>query len=79
MVQGGLFNTLLRTMERLGIADAFGGAQIPIYVMTVAYPLIDAEIIKFCSGKKAVLLVEEGQPNYLEQSINTVLRNAQCS
>ena len=79
IVQGGLYNTLQRTMERLGIADAFGATEIPIYVMTVAYPLIDDEIEAFCTGKKAVLLVEEGQPNYVEQSINTILRNADCS
>jgi len=76
IVQGGLYNSLLRTMERLGVADAFGGTQIPMYVMNVAYPVIDAEINEFCQGKRAVLLVEEGQPNYLEQALNTVLRQS---
>ena len=64
-------------MERLGVADAFGGTKIPIYVLNVAYPLIDDEIEAFCKEKKAVLLVEEGQPNYIEQGINTILRNAE--
>ena len=41
IVQGGLYNALLRTMERLGLADAFGGTQIPVYVLNVAYPLVD--------------------------------------
>jgi indolepyruvate ferredoxin oxidoreductase alpha subunit len=76
IVQGGLYNALLRTMERLGLADAFGGTQIPIYVLNVAYPLIDDEVTEFCAGKNAVLLVEEGQPNYIEQAINSVLRKA---
>jgi indolepyruvate ferredoxin oxidoreductase alpha subunit len=76
IVQGGLYNALQRTMERLGLADAFGGTQIPIYVLNVAYPLIDDEVTKFCAGKSAVLLVEEGQPNYIEQAIHTVLRKA---
>ncbi len=76
IVQGGLYNTLLRTMERLGVADAFGGTQIPIYVLNVAYPIIDDEINAFCKGKRAVLLVEEGQPNYIEQALNTVLRHS---
>jgi indolepyruvate ferredoxin oxidoreductase alpha subunit len=76
IVQGGLYNALLRTMERLGLADAFGGTQIPIYVLNVTYPLIDDEITNFCVGKHAVLLVEESQPNYIEQAINTVLRKA---
>ena len=30
IVQGGLYNTLIRTMERLGLADAFGKHDIPI-------------------------------------------------
>ena len=78
IVQGGLYNSLIRTMERLGVADAFGGTQLPIYVMNVAYPVIDDEINEFCRNKRAVLLVEEGQPNYIEQALNTVLRHSGC-
>lgn len=74
IVQGGLYNTLIRTMERLGLADAFGKTRLPIYQLNVPYPLIDEEIESFCAGKQAVLLVEEGQPNYLEQNINSILR-----
>ncbi len=76
IVQGGLYNTLIRTMERLGLSDAFGNAEIPVYVLNVTYPLIDSEVTSFCSGKKAVLLVEEGQPNFIEQAINTILRQS---
>jgi indolepyruvate ferredoxin oxidoreductase alpha subunit len=76
IVQGGLYNTLVRTIERLGFADTFGNCQIPIYVLNVAYPLVDHEITSFCDGKDAVLLLEEGQPNYIEQNISTILRNA---
>ena len=76
IVQGGLYNTLIRTMERLGLSDAFGHSEIPIYVLNVTYPLIDDEVIEFCHGKSAVLLVEEGQPNYIEQALNMILRNA---
>ena len=79
VVQGGLYNTLLRTLERLGLADIYGETQIPIYVLNVAYPLVDEEVISFCGGKDAVLLVEEGQPNYIEQSVNSILRNSDCS
>jgi indolepyruvate ferredoxin oxidoreductase alpha subunit len=78
IVQGGLYNSLVRTMERLGVADAFGGTQVPIYVLNVAYPLIDDEINDFCKNKRAVLLVEEGQPNFIEQNINTILRQSAC-
>ncbi|MDO5736210.1 MAG: indolepyruvate ferredoxin oxidoreductase subunit alpha [Propionibacteriaceae bacterium] len=74
IVQGGLYNTLNRSLELLGVSDAFGNSQVPLYVMNVAYPVIDSEVLRFCSDKRAVLLVEEGQPDYIEQNINTILR-----
>ena len=76
IVQGGLYNSLLRAMERLGLADVYGRSRVPLYVMNVAYPLVDAELTRFCAGKRAVLLVEEGQPNFIEQGIASVLRQA---
>jgi indolepyruvate ferredoxin oxidoreductase alpha subunit len=76
ITQGGNANTLLRVLERLGFADVYGNSQLPIYVMNVAYPLIDSEVLRFCRGKKAVLLVEEGQPNFVEQNIAMLLRQA---
>ena len=76
IVQGGSYNTVLRALERLGVADVYGATSIPLYVMNVAYPVIDREVQRFCLGKKAVLMVEEGQPNYVEQNIATILRQA---
>ena len=74
IVPGGLYNTLNRAMEHVGCSDVFGNNTIPMYILNVAYPLVDAEVVRFCRDKKAVLLVEEGQPDYLEQNINTILR-----
>jgi indolepyruvate ferredoxin oxidoreductase alpha subunit len=74
IVQGGLYNGVMRSLQRLGLADAYGAAKIPLYVLNVAYPLVPSEIIDFCGGKKAVLMVEEGQPNYLEQAMGAVLQ-----
>ena len=76
IVQGGCYNTMLRALERLGLADVYGNSQVPLYVMNVAYPLIDSELQRFCAGKRAVLLVEEGQPNYVEQNIASLLRQS---
>ena len=76
ILQGGLYNTLVRALELLGLADSTGETQLPLYVLNVTYPLIDSEVIEFCRGKKAVLIVEEGQPEYLEQSLNMILRKA---
>ena len=76
IVQGGSYNTALRVLERLGLADVYGNSKVPLYVMNVAYPVIDSEVLRFCSGKRAVLMVEEGQPNFVEQNVATILRQA---
>jgi indolepyruvate ferredoxin oxidoreductase, alpha subunit len=73
-VQGGSYNTVLRALERLGLADVYGESKIPLYVMNVAYPLIDSEWERFCAGKRAVLVIEEGQPNFVEQNASAILR-----
>lgn len=74
IVQGGTYNTLLRVLERLGLADVYGNSRIPLYVMNVAYPVVDREVLRFCQGKRAVLMVEEGQPNFIEQNMAAILR-----
>ena len=79
IVQGGSYNTLVRALERLGLADVYGDTQVPLYVMNVAYPVIESEVIRFCEGKRAVLVVEEGQPNFVEQNLATILRQAGSS
>jgi indolepyruvate ferredoxin oxidoreductase alpha subunit len=76
VVQGGCYNTLIRSLGQLGMADVYGNSQVPLYVMNVAYPLIDSELLRFCAGKRAILLVEEGQPNFVEQNVATILRQA---
>jgi len=35
IVQGGLYNSVLRALERLGLADAFGATRLPIYALNV--------------------------------------------
>lgn len=76
IVQGGLFNTLNRALELLGLSDAYGNAALPIYVLNVTYPLIPDEVAAFCAGKRAVLVVEEGQPEFIEHELNTLVRRA---
>ncbi|PHS27714.1 MAG: indolepyruvate ferredoxin oxidoreductase [Robiginitomaculum sp.] len=76
IVQGGLYNTLMRAMQLAGLADNFGRTDIPIYCLNVTYPMIEDEVRGFCADKRAVLMVEEGQPEYIEQVLNTILRQA---
>ncbi len=77
IVQGGLHNNLLRALEQAGLASAFGEARIPILALNVVYPLVPGEIRAFCAGKRAVLVVEEGSPEFIEQEIATTLRRAE--
>ena len=73
IVVGGMYNSTIRALQFLGLCDAYGNSRVPIYVMNVAYPTIKSEVDEFCEGLDAVLMVEEGQPEYIEQSISTVL------
>ncbi len=77
VVQGGLYNGLMRALKTLGVADAFGASPIPVLALNVVYPLVPEELVAFCSDKKAVLVLEEGQPEFIEQEIATVLRRAE--
>ena len=76
IVMGGLTNSVLRALERVGLADVFGASRVPLLVLNVVYPLVPEEIREFCAGKRAVLIVEEGSPDYIEQAVNVELRRA---
>ena len=76
VVVGGLTNSVLRALARLDLADLYGASRIPIYVLNVAYPLVPEELREFCAGKRAVLVIEEGSPDYIEQAVNSELRRA---
>ena len=64
----------MRALQYLGLADIYGETRVPLYCMNVSYPVIDDELVSFCAGKRAVIMVEEGQPEYIEHTLNTVLR-----
>ena len=79
ITQGGLYNGTLRALQQFGLADAFGASRVPIYCMNVTYPLVPDELVRFCTGKAAVLMVEEGQPDYLEEALLATLRRAEVN
>jgi len=76
IVMGGLTNSVLRALERMGLADVYGVSRIPIFVLNVVYPLVPEQIREFCVGKRSVMVVEEGYPDYIEQAVNVELRRA---
>lgn len=74
VVQGGLFNALQRALQVLGLADAFGDSKLPLLVLNVTYPLVPQELSAFAAGKRALLVVEEGSPEYIEKDVLQALR-----
>lgn len=76
IVQGGLYNTLIRALEELSLTDEQGESRLPLLVLNVVYPLVPEQIQKFCAGKQGVLVLEEGQPEFIEQEIATHLQRS---
>ncbi len=72
--QGGMYNATVRALHQLGLADAFGASRIPILCLNVTYPLVPEEVTGFCSGRAHVLVVEEGQPAFIEDAVLAALR-----
>jgi indolepyruvate ferredoxin oxidoreductase alpha subunit len=76
VLQGGMYNGVIRALQRLGLADIHGETEIPLYVLNVTYPLVNDEFFEFCEGKSSVLVVEEGQPEFIEQALGSALYKA---
>jgi indolepyruvate ferredoxin oxidoreductase, alpha subunit len=74
--QGGLYNAVIRALQSLGLADAFGASRVPIYCLNVTYPLVPDEIVAFSKNRASILIVEEGQPAYIEDAVLAALRRA---
>ena len=71
--QGGMYNGVIRALQRLGLADIYGNTEVPIYCLNVTYPLVGEEFEEFARGKDGILVVEEGQPEFIEQGLSTTL------
>ncbi|MEI6097289.1 MAG: indolepyruvate ferredoxin oxidoreductase subunit alpha [Alphaproteobacteria bacterium] len=76
VVQGGMYNGTIRALQRLGLADVSGDTQVPIYVLNVTYPLHGPEFLGFAEGKQDILVIEEGQPDFIEQALAATLYRA---
>ena len=77
--QGGMYNGVIRALQRLGLADLHGQTEVPIYCLNVCYPLVQSEFLGFCEGKDHVLVVEEGQPAFIEDQLAAFLYRAGAS
>jgi indolepyruvate ferredoxin oxidoreductase alpha subunit len=72
ILQGGLTPTALRALLLLGRADVFGRGRIPILVLNVIHPLVPEQLLDFLEGKRRVLVLEEGMPNFIEQELKAL-------
>ena len=79
VLQGGMYNGVMRALALFGLADVWGASRIPLHVLNVTYPLVHDDLAAFCRGKRAVLVVEEGQPDFIEQALHAILRRADIS
>jgi indolepyruvate ferredoxin oxidoreductase, alpha subunit len=79
VVQGGMYNGVVRALQRLGLADIYGNSDVPLYILNVTYPLVKDEFDRFCQGKEHVLVVEEGQPDFIEQQLGSFLYKSRSS
>ncbi len=76
VMQGGLWNTTLRGLHALGLADVYGRTAVPLLVLNVLHPTAPEELIGFLRGKRHVLVVEEGMPSYVEQELKALAHEA---
>ena len=76
ITHGMIFNSLMRCLYNLGEANLYGETRIPILNLNVTNPLVPEEIILFLRDKKAVLIVEEGMPNLIEEQIRSIAQRA---
>jgi indolepyruvate ferredoxin oxidoreductase alpha subunit len=76
VTQGGIYNGVIRALQRVGLADIYGETSVPIYCLNVTYPLVASEFEEFCEGKDHILVVEEGQPDHIEQNLCSILYKA---
>lgn len=76
IVQGGLYNSLVAALDTAGLLDERGESRLPILVLNATYPLVPEQLIDFCDGKRAVLVLEEGHPEFIEFELASVLARA---
>jgi indolepyruvate ferredoxin oxidoreductase, alpha subunit len=76
IMQGGVWSTTLRGLFTLGLADIHGRTPIPLLVLNCLHPLVPEELLGFLRGKRRVLVVEEGMPNYIERELKALAHEA---
>jgi len=75
ILQGGTYGVVMRSLTRLGLADAFGHAELPALVLNVIHPLVPEQITDFLKDKDSVMIIEEGHPAFIEQQVRAMAQS----
>ncbi len=78
IAHGAVTNLVFRSLHLLGLNGHTRETELPILALRALYPLVAEELEEFVEGKRAVVIVEEGQPAILEDQIRSVLQKAGC-
>ncbi|MBU6484778.1 MAG: indolepyruvate ferredoxin oxidoreductase subunit alpha [Betaproteobacteria bacterium] len=73
IVQGGLYNTLMRALATADLVDERGRSRLSILVLNATYPLVPEQVSAFCADKSFVFVLEEGHPEFIEFEISALL------
>jgi len=74
VVQGGLYNNLISTLKEMSLSDETGNSKISIYILNIVHPLVPEEIENYAKKFKGLLIIEEGQPPYIEPEIGLLIQ-----
>ena len=67
--------TVMRALQQLGLADIYGDTAVPLYVPQRHLSADRRRGSRHSARTRTpILMVEEGQPDYIEQALNTILR-----
>jgi indolepyruvate ferredoxin oxidoreductase alpha subunit len=76
VMQGGQWNTTLRGLSELGLADVYGRTPVPLLVLNCLHPLVPEQLVAFMRGKRQIFVVEEGMPNFIERELAALAHEA---
>lgn len=79
ILQGGTYGTVLRALSLLGVGDAYGKTPISLLVLNAIHPLVPEQITDFLVGKDSVLVVEEGNPAFIEDGICALVQKSEVN
>lgn len=77
ITHGGIYNSLITTLAELGLANLLGDVAIDLLTLNVIFPLDPEEIRTFLEGKEKILIVEQGEPNFIEQEVKNIAYDLQ--